>query len=67
MEKEVLRRIERGEIAVKILESRIVPSPFAHNIVAQGYSDIVLMEDKRRFLIKLYEKVLQRVGEAEEI
>lgn len=64
---EVLRRIERGEIAVKILESRIVPSPFAHNIVAQGYSDIVLMEDKRRFLIKLYEKVLQRVGEAEEI
>ncbi len=58
---EVLRRIENGELKVTIFRSNYAPSPFAHNIVAQGYSDIVLMEDKRKLLIRLYETVMKKV------
>ena len=35
-----------------------VPSPFAHHIVARGYSDIVLMEDRKKLLMTLHEKVM---------
>jgi len=67
--KEVLRKIEEGEIEVGIIESDLAPSPFAHNIIAYGYSDVVLMEDKRKLIAKLQDivkKVLEerkRVGE----
>jgi len=60
---EVLEGIENGKIKVKVIRSYEAPSPFAHNIVVHGYSDIVLMEDRRRLLIKLYEAVMKRVKE----
>ena len=60
---EVLDRIQNGEIKVRIIKSEGAPSPFSHNIVAQGYSDIVLMEDRRKLLIKLYEAVMKKVKE----
>ena len=57
--REVLRKIEAGEIEVRIITDEPVPSSFAHNIVLQGYSDVVLMEDRRALLRKLYERVLE--------
>jgi len=57
--KEVLKKMEAGEIEVRIITGKPVPSPFAHNIVLQGYSDVVLMEDRRALLRKLYERVLE--------
>ncbi len=57
----VLRWIEEGRVRVKVFTSIDAPSPFAHNIVAQGYSDVVLMEDKRRLLLRLYNAVMRRV------
>jgi len=61
--KNVLKRIHSGEIEVRELSARSVPSPFAHNIVLQGYSDVVLMEDKRRLLKKLYEETIKFISE----
>ncbi|MEL9939556.1 MAG: ATP-dependent helicase [Ignisphaera sp.] len=55
--KEVLRKIESGEIKIEIIESFYAPSPFAHNIVAYGYSDVVLMEDKRKLIARLQDMV----------
>ena len=55
---EVLTKIDRGEIEVTIVGPNSIPSPFAHNIVVYGYSDIVLMEDRRRLLQKLHEQVI---------
>jgi ATP-dependent Lhr-like helicase len=55
--KEVLQRIERNEIRIGIIVSEIAPSPFAHNIIAYGYSDVVLMEDKRKLIAKFYDMV----------
>src|SRR5438445_10695206 len=59
--REVLRRIEAGEIAVKESAFSPLPSPFAHNVVLQGVSDLVLMEDRSALLRELHRKVLERV------
>ncbi len=55
----VLKNIEKGRIKVKVLSPRNVPSPFAHNMLLQGYSDIVLMEDRRTMLLKLHKRVME--------
>jgi ATP-dependent Lhr-like helicase len=57
----VLQWIEEGEVRVTIFRSYDAPSPFAHNIVAQGYSDVVLMEDRKKLLLRLYEAVMRKV------
>jgi len=38
-----------------------VPSPFAHGIVLQGLSDVVLMEDRRAMLERFHRMVLALV------
>lgn len=58
---EVLKRIQSGEITVEYLISQDVPCPFSHGLIVQGYSDVVLMEDRRRILSMLHEKVLARI------
>ncbi len=58
---EVLRSIKEGQIKASIIRSFDVPSPFAHNIVVHGYSDVVLMEDRRKLLMKLYERVMKKI------
>ena len=57
----VLEWIEEGVVEVKVFEAPGIPSPFSHNIVAHGYSDIVLMEDRRKLLLRLYEAVLSKM------
>ena len=56
-----LARIGR-EIEVKI--NRVpYPSPFAFNLYVLGEEDIVLMEDRRKVLRALHEKVMQIISE----
>ena len=57
----VLEAVKRGEIQVAGLRSLEVPSPFAHNIVIHGYTDVVLMEDMRRLLARFHELVLEKL------
>ena len=50
----------------KIVEKNIDnPSPFAFNLFAQGYSDIVKMEDRLEFIKRMHEKVMKKVYEKE--
>jgi Lhr-like helicases len=58
---EVLEKIRRNEIEVVEIGPVDVPSPFAHNIVVHGYSDVVLMEDMRKLLRRLHERVLEKL------
>lgn len=60
---ETVRRIEKGEVKVKVVGPLDVPSPFAHVIVANAFSDVVLMEDKRKLLQRLREMVLSRISQ----
>jgi ATP-dependent Lhr-like helicase len=58
---EVLESIESGERDVGYIPFSGVPSPFAHNVILVGISDIVLMEDRSMLLRELHRKVLARV------
>ena len=59
--REVLAKIEKGEIAVRTADFTNLPSPFAHNVVLAGVSDLVLMEDRSALLRELHRQVLKRV------
>ena len=53
----ILEGVRRGDIKVEIVGPLEYPSPMAHNIVVKGYSDVVLMEDRRKILRILYERI----------
>ncbi|MEM2899564.1 MAG: ATP-dependent helicase [Thermoplasmata archaeon] len=57
----VLEGIEKSRIKVYVREYSDTPSPFAHNVVLIGSSDIILMEDRSALLRELHKKVLGRV------
>ena len=58
--REVVKGFESGRIEY---EERVteVPSPFAHNLVIQGESDVVMMEDKKKRLQNLHNQVMERI------
>jgi len=66
----VLGWIRKGKIKIKIVETE-VPSPFATNLVLQGYSDLIRIEDRQEFLKRMHEehvkiiakKMLGEIGE----
>jgi len=63
---ETVRRIVEGEVEVKVVGPLDVPSPFSHVIVANAFSDVVLMEDKRKLLQRLREMVLKKIQSSKE-
>jgi len=58
--KRIIQAIEKGEIAVSEIFTEI-PSPFAFNLIAQGYTDIMKMEDKYEFLKRMHEMILLKI------
>jgi len=65
--REVLEGIEKGDLAVKYSDFAPLPSPFAHNVVLVGMSDIVLMEDRTSLLRELHREILKKVLPPEQI
>jgi ATP-dependent Lhr-like helicase len=59
---QILQGISDGSIRVNHASISDIPSPFAHNIILAGMSDIVLMHDRSALLRELHRKVLMRVG-----
>ncbi len=57
----VLKKIENNDIEIKEINTNI-PSPFSFNIVMQGYSDILKMEDKSEFLKRMHTMVLAKIA-----
>ena len=51
----VLGWIIEGKIKVNIVETE-VPSPFATNLISQGYSDLIRIEDRQEFLKRMHEE-----------
>ncbi|HID42271.1 MAG TPA: ATP-dependent helicase, partial [Archaeoglobaceae archaeon] len=49
------------EIEIKIIRLPY-PSPFAFNIYVLGEEDVVLMEDRRKILRALHEKIMQIIA-----
>jgi len=50
----VLKDIEEGKIKIKPVETSL-PSPFALNLILQGHTDLIRIEDKQEFLRRMHE------------
>ncbi len=58
----ILKGIEEGKIKIKEVNTT-TPSPFAFNLIMQGYTDVLRMEDKIEFLKRLHSYVLAKIGQ----
>lgn len=58
----VLRDIEWALRRYYVTPPLEVPSPFTHEIILLGYSDVVLMEDRKKLLQYLHESVMRKLG-----
>ncbi len=61
--KEVVEGLKQGDITYSEVDSLRVPSPFSHNLLLQGSTDVVRMEDKKERLQQLHQQVLERIGD----
>ena len=61
-----LKEIKDGESHFVMAEKRNTPSPFAHSLVVQGYSDVMMIKDKKELLKYLHQSVLKQIGEPQE-
>ncbi|MBI2668083.1 ATP-dependent helicase [Candidatus Woesearchaeota archaeon] len=57
----VIKMIEDKKIKLKEVQTRI-PSPFALNLVMQGYADILKADDKVEFLKKMHQQILAKIS-----
>ena len=57
----VLRMIEEDKIKIKEIHTSI-PTPFAFNLVMQGYTDILKIEDKVEFLKRMHQMVIAKIA-----
>ena len=57
----ILEQIEKGDIKVKEVQTKL-PSPFAFNLVLQGATDLMKMEDKMEFLKRMHDMVLAKIS-----
>lgn len=58
--KEILAKINNGEIAYEIIETP-VPSPFSHVMVTFGEADVIMLKDRRKHLRELRKHVLEQI------
>lgn len=61
----VLELIKAGRIKIKIKDVSL-PSPFALNLIMQGHSDLIRIEDKQDFLKRMHQLHLKSLGMKEE-
>ena len=59
----VLEWIRTGQVKVEIIGPLPLPTPFAHGIVVRGASDVVLMEDRKKLLALLHERLMEILRE----
>ena len=58
----ILEEIEKGKIKFEFLPPLDIPSPFAHNLFVINESDVVLMEDRKKLLLKLHKKIIKKLA-----
>ena len=59
--KKIIVGIEEKHIRIKEISTQI-PSPFAFNLIAQGVSDILKIEDRIEFLRRMHKNVLAKIS-----
>jgi len=57
----VLKWINEGKIVLEKITTKL-PSPFSHNLVMQGYSDLLKIEDKMAFMKRMHEEIMKEIN-----
>ena len=57
----IISQLKEGKIKVKE-GFTLIPSPFAFNIILQGYSDLLKMEDRVEFIRRMHDMVLTKIA-----
>lgn len=63
--KKVLKWIKDGRIKVEFINTTI-PSPFAFNLIAQGYMDVLKYEERIEFIRRMHKAILEIIRAKEE-
>jgi ATP-dependent Lhr-like helicase len=58
--KKVIEGIEEKKIIVKEIKTSL-PSPFAFNVVLQGFADLMKIEDKVQFVKRMHEQIMAKI------
>lgn len=61
--RKVLKMMEEGKMQINKINTRI-PSPFAFNLVAQGYLDVLKYEDRIEFIRRMHQAIIREIGDA---
>ncbi|MEK6914353.1 MAG: ATP-dependent helicase, partial [Nanoarchaeota archaeon] len=56
----VLKLIKDNKIELESIHLKL-PSPFALNLIMQGYSDLMKIEDKFKFLKRMHEEIIKEI------
>ena len=56
----VISMIENGQMEIKTIDT-IIPSPFAFNLVSQGYLDVLNQNDKGEFTKRMHQAILDQI------
>ena len=56
----IVERIKSGRIKLEFIETPI-PAPFALNMIAQGYMDVLKMEERMEFIKRMHEAILLKI------
>ena len=64
--KQVIEQIEKGNIKV-VNVTTTIPSPFSFGLIAQGYSDVLRIEDRMEFIRRMHTSVMAKIGMKEKI
>jgi len=56
----VLKAIDEGKIKLEKTDTKL-PSPFALNLILQGYSDLIKIEDKTKFLKRIHLEIMKEI------
>ncbi len=57
----IIEQINSGKMSVKEVKTA-TPSPFAFDLIAAGYSDVIRVEDKHEFLRRMHQQVLAAIA-----
>ena len=57
----VLQWIESGQMEIKQINTKI-PSPFAFNLVVQGYLDVLKYEERIEFIKRMHQAIVKEIG-----
>ena len=58
----VIELIANGQMEIKTINT-VIPTPFAFNLVSQGYLDVLNQNDKAEFTKRMHKAVLEQIKE----